>query len=301
MAHVIETQSLSFSFGRTQVVKDLSLAVPQGSIYGFLGPNGAGKSTTIKLILGLLRPRAKQVFLFGDDLTQQRRAILSRTGNLIEAPAVYGHLTARENLQFLEILAPYGKNRIDEVLELVGLSQAADKKVKQFSMGMKQRLGIAKALYHDPELLILDEPVNGLDPQGIHEMRSLFLRLREEGKTLFVSSHLLDEIEKTCTHLGIIKEGAMVYQGPLGDLQASTRRIIHLKTNNPEGVFALAVDHQWSYKKNGTTVSVEIDSDQSFNRLLQSLVRANIEVYDMEREAPSLEEVFMDLTNTKAR
>lgn len=298
MAPIIETRSLSFSFGRTSIVKDLSLAVPEGSIYGFLGPNGAGKSTTIKLLLGLLRPRRERVFLFGHDLTKNRRAVLHRTGNLIESPAVYGHLTARENLQFLEILSPVGKNRIDEVLELVGLSQAAGKKVKQFSMGMKQRLGIAKALYHNPELLILDEPVNGLDPQGIHEMRKLFLRLKEEGKTLFVSSHLLDEIEKTCTHLGIIKEGALVYQGGINALQASTRRVVHLKTDNPERIFGIALDHQWSYKKSGSTVSVDIENDEAFNTLIQAVVQANVKVFDMEREAPSLEELFMDLTNT---
>jgi len=298
MAPLIETRSLSFSFGLTPIIKDLSLEVPAGSIYGFLGPNGAGKSTTIKLLLGLLRPRDQRVFLFAHELNRHRISILRRTGNLIESPAVYGHLTARENLRFLEVLVPFGKNRIDEVLELVGLSHAADKKVKQFSMGMKQRLGIAKALYHDPELLILDEPVSGLDPQGIREMRKLFLRLKDEGKTLFVSSHLLDEIEKTCTHLGVIKEGRLVYQGLLTDLQASTRRVVHLKTNNPEGVFAIAVDHKCSYRKNEATVSVDIENDDAFNKLLQAIVQANIKVFDIEREGPSLEEIFIDLTNT---
>lgn len=297
MKHVIETRSLSFSYGRTPIIRDLSLRVPVGSIYGFLGPNGAGKSTTIKLLVGLLRPSKETVFLFDKDLNRERTHILSRTGTLIEAPSVYGHLTARENLLIRERLAPMGKQRIAEVLELVGLSGAADKKVKQFSMGMKQRLGIALALYYDPELLILDEPVNGLDPQGIHEMRQLFLRLREQGKTLFISSHLLSEIEKTCTHLGIIKQGALVYQGLIGDMQADTRRIVHLKTNNPERVFALAVDHQWSYKRNGQTVSVEVENDRAFNKLIKALVRADVDLYDLEREAPGLEDLFMDLTN----
>lgn len=297
MEHIIETRSLSFSFGRTPIIKDLSLQVPSGSIYGFLGPNGAGKSTTIKVLLGLLRPKREEVFLFGQDIKKERRAILSRTGNLIEAPSVYGHLTARENLRFLETLYPMDKSRIDEVLDLVGLGHTAKKKVNKFSMGMKQRLGIAMALYHNPQLLILDEPVNGLDPQGIHEMRTLFLRLKEAGKTLFVSSHLLDEIEKICTHLGIIKQGELVFQGPMQELRAGARRIIHLKTDNPERAFALAVDHQWAYKRNGQTVGIEIENDEAFNTLIKALVQAGVSVYDMERESPSLESLFMDLTN----
>ncbi len=297
MDAILETKNLSFSFGKTPVLKDLSLSVPPGSVYGFLGPNGAGKSTTIKLLLGLLRPRHEEVLIFGKDIRSHRQAILARIGHLIESPTVYQHLTAKENLRYLEILFPGNKHRKEEVLDLVGLTHATNKKVKHFSMGMKQRLGIAMALYHDPDFLILDEPVNGLDPQGIHEMRALFLRLKEAGKTILVSSHLLSEIEKVCTHLGIIKKGEMVFQGPIGDLQSTTRRTVHLYTDDPARISQLAEQHEWAVQPNGQKVSVEIENDDAFNELLRVVVQANVRVHDLEREAPSLEQLFMDLTN----
>lgn len=299
MEPLLETRALSFSYGKTPILQDLSLQVQHGSIYGFLGPNGAGKSTTIKLLLGLLRPSLNTIYLFGKDIRNHRTKILQRVGHLIESPTVYTHLTALENLRWLEILFAERPTRKEEILELVGLENAARKKVKHFSMGMKQRLGIAMALYHNPDLLVLDEPVNGLDPQGIHEMRALFLRLKDEGKTILVSSHLLDEIEKVCTHLGIIKQGEMVFQGPIQELQSSTRRTIHLHTDAPDRLERLAKDYNWSYQQKEGLVSIHIEDDDAFNQLLRSLVQAEIRVSDLEREAPSLEQLFMDLTTDR--
>ena len=207
--NIITTSALDFSFssGR-KVLNDINLAVPKGSIYGFLGPNGAGKTTTLRLILGLIKSSGDKVKIFGQDLNKERIFILHRIGSLIEQPSLYLHLTARENLEVFRLSYGSDEKRIKEVLEIVGLSDTADKKARAFSLGMKQRLAIAIALLHDPELLILDEPSNGLDPNGIIEMRKLIIKLNQEfGKTILISSHLLTEMEKMATHLGIIHQG----------------------------------------------------------------------------------------------
>lgn len=301
MHPIIETKGLSFRYGKQQILKDISLSVPSHSIYGFLGPNGAGKSTTIKVLLGLLKVPKDTAYLFEKDISRQRIPILSKVGNLIETPAIYGHLTAYDNLKIMRTLHPAPKARIDEVLELVGLRQAARKKVKRFSMGMKQRLGIAMALFHDPDLLILDEPVNGLDPNGIQEVRALLLRLKEQGKTIFLSSHLLAEIEKLCTHLGIIKEGGLIFQGQMQELRAGTRRFARIKTNNPTAAkAALPTALHSDAEIQGGWLVVDVPDDQHFRSMLQELIKQGIDIYDMERQAPSLEDLFLDLVNLKS-
>ncbi|RYF94725.1 MAG: ATP-binding cassette domain-containing protein, partial [Chitinophagaceae bacterium] len=201
--HIIETNNLDFSFGAGQkILQDLSLAVPQGSIYGFLGPNGAGKTTTIRLLLGLLKVQSGTIRLFGKDFGKNRLEVLRRIGSLIEQPSLYMHLTGKENLEVFRLSYQCNKKRIGEVLELVGLQKAAHKKAKAYSLGMKQRLAIAISLLHEPELLILDEPTNGLDPTGIIETRELIRKLnKESGKTIIVSSHMLAEVEKMATHV----------------------------------------------------------------------------------------------------
>jgi ABC-type multidrug transport system ATPase subunit len=197
---VINTNGLTFNFGSQTVVKELSLQVPEGSIYGFLGPNGAGKTTTIKLLLNLLQTQEGGIEIFGFDFKTHRTEILSQVGSLIEQPAIYAHLTGRENL-------------INRAI-LLHLTQAANKKAGNYSLGMKQRLGIALALLSDPKLLILDEPTNGLDPNGIIEIRELLKKLvSEHKKTVFISSHLLGEIERMATHVGIINNGQLLFQG----------------------------------------------------------------------------------------
>lgn len=226
MSFAIQTQGLSFSYGHSKkVVDNLSLEVPQQSIYGFLGPNGAGKTTTIRLLTGMLLSNRDNIFINGQSLQKSIPNLFLSMGTLIETPSLYLHLTARENLRIITTLRSLGAGRIDGVLETVGLSHVGNKKVKEFSLGMKQRLAIAMALLPDPALLILDEPANGLDPQGIIEVRELLKRLHaEQGKTIFVSSHLLHEIEKTCTHIGIIHKGQLQYQGSLQQMHQDAHR-----------------------------------------------------------------------------
>lgn len=224
-ANAIETKNLSYSFDhRTKVVKDLSLQVPKGSIYGFLGPNGAGKTTTIRLLTGMLKSNADNIFFNGQSLLHHTPQLFEKIGALIETPSLYLHLSGRENLRIITTLRNLPATRIEKVLEIVGLANTGKKKAKEYSLGMKQRLGIAMALLADPELLILDEPVNGLDPQGIVEIRELLKTLNKEtGVTIFVSSHLLAEVERMCTHIGIINRGVLRYQGLLQDMKQDAR------------------------------------------------------------------------------
>lgn len=218
---IVQTQHLTHHFGSGQpVLREVNLEVPEGSIYGFLGPNGAGKTTTLRLILGLLATQQGSISILGRDLKEQRTAVLRHVGSLIEQPSLYGHLTARENLEVYRGIYGVDKLRISEVLQLVGLSATGSKKAKQFSLGMKQRLSIGLALLHQPKLLILDEPTNGLDPNGIIETRELIQSLnRHAGVTVIVSSHILAEVEKMATHMGIIHGGKLLFQGTLPQLQ----------------------------------------------------------------------------------
>lgn len=218
--NVVETTNLTKKSGNATHVDNLSLAVPPRTVYGFLGPNGAGKSTTLKLLLGLIRPTAGSVTLFGATMTEKNKyELLRRTGSLIESPSFYGHLTGFENLLIIAKLKKLGKDAIEEALRTVRLEAQRDKLVKHYSLGMKQRLGLAMALLGNPELLILDEPTNGLDPAGIQEIRELIRSLPEtHGMTVLLSSHLLGEIEQIAEHVGIIDHGSLVYQGTLADL-----------------------------------------------------------------------------------
>src|SRR5476651_2616092 len=230
---VISTQDLSFSFGDQQVVKALSLQVPAGSIYGFLGPNGAGKTTTIKLLLNLLKVQSGSIHIFEQDIQHHRINILSQIGSLIEQPAIYQHLTGKENLLNRALLLRVPVKRVDDMLALVQLTNAANKKAGQYSLGMKQRLGIALALLADPKLLILDEPTNGLDPNGIIEVRELLIRLvTKHNKTVFVSSHLLAEVERMATHVGIIDKGELLFQGSIKDLEDISQPRVQVEVNN---------------------------------------------------------------------
>jgi ABC-type multidrug transport system ATPase subunit len=217
---IIRTDKLCFSFGKEKALTDVSLNVEKGAIYGFLGPNGAGKTTTIRLLLGLLEGQRQQPLVFGEMIRENRMHILSRIGSLIEQPSVYEHLSGFENLMITARYRLLGKQRVYEVLEMVKLTTQAKKKVGAYSLGMKQRLGLAMALMGKPDLLILDEPVNGLDPMGIVETRELLMHLNQAyGTTVFLSSHLLSEIEKMVSHVGIINHGNMVFQGTIADFK----------------------------------------------------------------------------------
>lgn len=217
--NIIQTRDLNFYFGKFQALKNVSLSVPTGSIYGFIGPNGAGKTTTIRTLLGLFEIPVQTVFIEGKDIRKERIEILKNIGAMVETPSLYDHLSANDNLEITRRLLDVEKSRINEVLLITNL-QNVNKKVKAYSMGMKQRLSLALALLSKPKILILDEPTNGLDPYGIKEVRELLLQLNKDfGITIFLSSHILSEIEKLVTHIGIINKGTLIFQGTLEELK----------------------------------------------------------------------------------
>jgi ABC-2 type transport system ATP-binding protein len=297
---IVETRSLNFAFQTGQKILDnLNLQVPAGSIYGFLGPNGAGKTTTLRLILGLLKKQEGDIILFGKNFQVNRIDILRRIGALIEQPSLYLHLTGKENLEVFRLTYRSNKNRIDEMLQLVQLQHAAHKKVKSYSLGMKQRLAIAIALLHDPEMLILDEPTNGLDPNGIIETRELIKQLnREWGKTILVSSHLLAEVEKMATHVGIIHKGKLSFQGSLQQLQQlkSKQSAVEIEVN--DAVRAQQVlQEQFSVKQvNGSRLLVNYESRERSALLNKLLVQEGVEVYQLAVTQNDLENLFIQIT-----
>jgi len=295
----ITTRNLSYTIGSKTILNNINLNIPEGSIYGYLGRNGAGKSTTIKLLLGLLESSADNIFIQNKSLQQNRTEILASTGNLIESPCFYTKLTVFENLKYLDIIYGKGNKRIDEVLELVDLHNEKKKKATALSMGMKQRLGIAMAIFHDPKVLILDEPLNGLDPQGIFEMRKLFQHLNEQGKTIFLSSHILSELEKTATHIGIIEGGQMIFQGTKNELLSNMEKEVVLKVNPVEKALSLLQDTFSATLNNTNKISVKINDDKEFNGLLTTLIQNGIEIYDIESQSTNLEQIFINLISKK--
>ncbi|MDR6461514.1 ABC-2 type transport system ATP-binding protein [Chryseobacterium vietnamense] len=295
----ITTKNLSYTIGSKTILNNINLNIPEGSIYGYLGRNGAGKSTTIKLLLGLLESSGDNIFIQNKSIQQNRTEILANTGNLIESPCFYTKLTVYENLKYLDIIYGKGSKRIEEVLELVDLHNEKKKKASALSMGMKQRLGIAMAIFHDPKLLILDEPLNGLDPQGIFEMRKLFQHLNELGKTIFLSSHILSELEKTATHIGIIEGGQMIFQGTKNDLLSKVEKEIILKASPVEKALALLQDTFSAALNNTNKISVKINNDKEFNGILTTLIQNGIEIYDIESQSTNLEQIFINLISKK--
>jgi lantibiotic transport system ATP-binding protein len=297
---VIETKHLHFAFQAGQkILVDLNLQVPAGSIYGFLGPNGAGKTTTLRLLLGLLKKQEGELTLFGQHFQGHRLEILRRIGSLIEQPSLYLHLTGKENLEIFRLTYQCDKNRINEVLQLVRLQQAANKKVKNYSLGMKQRLAIAIALLHDPEVLILDEPTNGLDPNGIIETRELIKQLnREFGKTILVSSHLLSEVEKMASHVGIIHHGKLLFQGSMQQLQQlqSQQSVIEVEVNDTTKAQLVIKDHFPLKHVNGTRLVVDYESRERSALLNKLLVQQDVEVYQMAVTQNDLENLFIQIT-----
>ena len=295
---IIETNGLNFFYGKQKVINNLNLNVPKNSIYGFLGPNGSGKSTTIKLLLGLLKSSNENILLFGNRLSENKSEILHKVGNLIESPTVYQHLSALENLCYINYIYKVKRERIEEVLRFVGLWEERNKRVKNFSLGMKQRLGIGMALFHDPELLILDEPVNGLDPKGVYEIRELLLRLQTEGKTIFISSHILSEIEKICSHVGIINVGEILYQGSMKQLLSQTKSHVFLQTNNNTKAINLLEKENFTIAQDADKrLKVKLDNNKTLNQLITALVGNEVELIDIEKGSSSLEDVFIDLTS----
>ena len=282
------------------MLRKINLMVPKGSIYGFLGPNGAGKTTTLRLILGLLKRQTGSINVFNVPFDENRIEILNQTGSLIESPSLYSHLTAYENLNVLRKIYQCPESRINDVLELVGLSNTGKKKSGLFSLGMKQRLGIAIALLNNPSLLILDEPTNGLDPNGILEIRELLKRINaESGITIVISSHLLSEIEKLVSHVGIINNGTMSFQGTLSELKSQKLHAsgVLFKTND-------AIRSQMILKANGIDTQISDDSliipvfePKQISLLNRKLMEDGIEVHEISPINNDLEKIFMNLVS----
>lgn len=299
--YCVETNQLSYSFAANErILNNINLRVPTGSIYGFLGPNGAGKTTTLRLLLGLLKKQQGDILMLNKDFQKNRTAILKCIGSLIESPSLYGHLTALENLQLQQKLYQCPKESITEVLQTVGLLHTGKKKASQFSLGMKQRLSIAIALLHKPALLILDEPTNGLDPNGIIEIRDLLKKINtEQGIGIVISSHLLAEIEKLVTHVGIISKGNMVFQGTLKDLvdkQYQHSRLI-LNTNDIEATAAILKSLELDGTMAEGRIIMPIPPKDIIAMLNRQLVNQGIEVYEMSVIKKDLETIFMELIN----
>ena len=299
MQPVIQTTNLNFSFGNgIKTLQDVNLLVPKGSIYGFLGPNGAGKTTTLRLLLGLLKNQQGKLEIFGKDFASNRIEILKRLGSLIEQPSLYLHLTAKENLEIYRLIYHVEKSRINEVLKIVGLENTGKKKAKQFSLGMKQRLSIAIALLHQPELLILDEPTNGLDPNGIIETRELIKKLnKEHGTTVIVSSHILNEVERMASHVGIIHKGKMLFQGTFVELQQMKTRqtLLEIETNNNESAAQLL--QSFSIKSVNGKLVLPFENKEQTAGINKLLVQNNFEVYALHLQQNDLEQLFIDITS----
>lgn len=297
MAAPLEIEAISKSYGKTLAVSELSLFVPQQSVYGFLGPNGAGKSTTIRMVLGLQRPDRGTISLFGHPQSAARMASLRRVGSLVESPSLYQHLTGRENLELHRRLLSLSTDSIDEVLKTVELTSVADRLVRTYSLGMKQRLGLAQALLGNPELLILDEPTNGLDPAGIHEVRSLLINLvNRRDVTVFISSHLLSEIEQIATHLAIISEGVLRFEGTQQELRARATRKLVIDVDQPDRAQVLLAGSGHTVKCEGNRIVVEANDADGPAQLNAVLVRAGIAVSHLSTQQHTLEGLFLELT-----
>ena len=296
---IIQTNALDFYFKSFKALDQVNLNVPEGSIYGFLGPNGAGKTTTIRILLDLFHPSTGQVRIFGKELLKHRVNILGRIGALIENPSIYKHLSGRQNLEVIRKMVGAPKSRIDEVLKIVRLVDNADKRAKNYSLGMCQRLGLAAALLTDPELLILDEPTNGLDPSGIIEMRELIIRLnKEHGKTIFLSSHILSEIEKLATDVAIIDQGKILYEGKIEGLQnQGSGHHLTIELEDVSSATALLTSMHFTISEtNSRSLVIPIDSKQDIPKINKALVNKDIEVFQLKSSEQNLESIFLDIT-----
>lgn len=301
--YFLETKNLSYGFKHAPaVLNTMDLRVPERSIYGFLGPNGAGKTTTLRLVTGLLKKQEGEIFIIGQELEKSRLEILRNVGSLIESPSFYSHLTAVENLTLLQKVYRCPPSRIGYVLDLVGLSKTGSKKLGQFSLGMKQRMGIAIALLNNPALLILDEPTNGLDPAGIIEMRELLLQLnRQHGTTILISSHLLAEMEKLVTHLGIINRGNIVFQGPFAELEGGQNAsYVSLETSDRDKALAILTGVGLAPALMQQKIRIWFSSRDALAQINRQLVEGGVDIYEVRIVKNNLETIFMNLINPPA-
>jgi ABC-2 type transport system ATP-binding protein len=298
---VLRTELLTKRYGRRAAVDHVSLEVERGDIYGFLGQNGAGKSTTIRMVLGLVRPSEGSVRLLGQDMRRHPLRALRRVGAIIESPAFYDHCTGWQNLRlFARMSGGASDSRIEEVLDIVGLRGRAREPVRVYSHGMRQRLGIAQALLPAPEFIILDEPTDGLDPQGIREVRLLIGRLRDElNLTVLLSSHLLYEVEQICNRVAIIDHGRLLYQGTIEKL-VSPSKTVKLTVDRPEEAYTLlSTDPTLSVSRNGDRSLYVVTADEHIPRINALLVERGFRVQELSPQRETLEQVFLRLTETR--
>lgn len=297
MGTVIATDSLTKKYGKKDVVKDLDLRVPGGSIYGFLGPNGAGKSTTMKMILGLIKPSKGEITVLGKEVNEKNRlSVLRNTGSLIESPSYYGHLSGVENLEIICTLKNVPSSEIQHVLKIVRMEKQKDKKVSQYSLGMKQRLGLAAALLGNPKILLLDEPTNGLDPAGIQEMRELVCSLpKQYGMTVLVSSHLLSEIDQMATHVGIINQGELIFQDSLAALHKHSRSRLILKTDNDTAALSVLLSFGFSASFEEKNLCLNATDNATVIKAVNVLVQSGIGILRLNEQQMSLEDIFLQL------
>ena len=294
----IEVQDVWKTYGEVTAVRGLSLHVPVGSVYGFLGPNGAGKTTTIRMVLGLQRPDRGDVTLFGQSLSENRLELLRRIGSLVETPSLYPHLSGRENLEVHRRLLLLPLRAIDEALETVDLGSAAHRLVRTYSHGMRQRLGIACALLGNPELLVLDEPTNGLDPNGIHEIRALIRSLpKTRGITVFLSSHLLSEVEQVATHFAILSQGELQFQGTKQDLRERTQPVLVIEVDRPDEACLILSNAGHSARCEEQRILVEPSAELNPATINAMLTQARLAVSHLAMQNATLEDIYLELTH----
>ena len=298
--YIIQTEGLNFQYSKNKkVLNNISIHVPKGSIYGFLGPNGAGKSTTMRLLTGIITEQGNAVKLFGNPLQEQLPLVFNKIGSLVESPALYLHLSGIDNLKYIAKLRNIPEEKIHETLELVDLSRDGKRTAKQYSLGMKQRLAIAMALLSDPELLLLDEPVNGLDPNGIIDIRKLLIKLNQEkGVTIFVSSHLLSEIEKMCTHVGIISKGKLRFEGTMQELSKAAGLCKIQVTLDDASKWQHELENQYENVNlvAQNQLALDIGNKDNIPDFIKNLIAKNAAVYEV-KILDGLEEWFMTITN----
>jgi len=301
----IEVEGLTKRFGERTALANLDLGVPRRTAFGFLGPNGAGKTTLIRMLLGLTQASSGTMRLLGLPVPEQRGRALARIGAIVEEPRFHPFLTGRENLQIAAaVRGSEAQARIDGALKRVGLTERADERVRSYSLGMRQRLGVGRALLADPELLLLDEPTNGLDPAGIHEFRDMIRGFVGEGRTVLLSSHLLDEVEKICDAVAIVDRGRVVVQGSIEDLKRSGERTVLIGTPDELGAHAALAGHAAvrSIERNGNGIRVTLASDleltteEAAGELNRRLTAQGIVVHKLDPESVSLEERFLEIT-----
>lgn len=293
---IIATENLSKEYDGVYRVQDLDIRVKEGDIYGFLGPNGAGKSTTMKMLLGLVKPTSGTIEIMGKLFNEKnRKGILQSVGSLIEAPSYYGHLTGHENMELIRRLLDLPQKNIDEAIHIVRLENQMNKKVKNYSLGMKQRLGIAMALAREPKLLILDEPTNGLDPAGIEEIRELIKTLPSKyGMTVMISSHILSEIDQMATVIGIINQGSLIFQERMSVLDEQRKPQIILKTSDDDTAYRFLAKLNPQRTLNGLQLGAL--TDEQTGAVVRELCSNNLSVYRVEEHRESLEDIFLTLT-----